>query len=378
MKPSLQLKLSQHLTLTPQLQQSIRLLQLSTLELNQEIERFLLENPMLERDESEGVDYLPASTAPPASSSPADERSADTPQEGEREAAGEDSGGIDWSDLANAPAASSTRDRDNDEEVDFQEFQAAETSLREHLNQQIALSQLSDRDRALARLVIEALDDDGYLHQSLEDLRVRVLTQERPLARVGAGRERDAVRHGHELQGAAHFVGRCPRLQRLDRGRGMALDDPRHERLQTLPSFLGELDELQRELLLAVVRVPGADDPSREAKVQIALRMPDRHLDAVAGQTRESPDEQGSGSAQVVRRTRIVVLREVHRRGEARREAGTARGAAGPTRCHVPCSHSRPASDPGYASRPLNGARGPRGREGMDAALAQYRNGYCS
>ncbi|WP_287369420.1 hypothetical protein, partial [Thauera sp.] len=46
MKPSLQLKLSQHLTLTPQLQQSIKLLQLSTLELNQEIERFLLENPM--------------------------------------------------------------------------------------------------------------------------------------------------------------------------------------------------------------------------------------------------------------------------------------------------------------------------------------------
>ena len=170
MKPSLQLKLSQHLTLTPQLQQSIRLLQLSTLELNQEIERFLLENPMLERDESEGVDYLPASTAPPASSSPADERGADTPQEGEREAAGEEGGGIDWSDLANAPAASSTRDRDNDEEVDFQEFQAAETSLREHLNQQIALSQLSDRDRALARLVIEALDDDGYLHQSLDDL----------------------------------------------------------------------------------------------------------------------------------------------------------------------------------------------------------------
>ena len=53
MKHSLQLKLSQHLTLTPQLQQSIRLLQLSTLELNQEIERFLQENPLLEREEEE-------------------------------------------------------------------------------------------------------------------------------------------------------------------------------------------------------------------------------------------------------------------------------------------------------------------------------------
>ena len=52
MKQTLQLKLSQQLTLTPQLQQSIRLLQLSTLELNQELEKFLMENPLLERDES--------------------------------------------------------------------------------------------------------------------------------------------------------------------------------------------------------------------------------------------------------------------------------------------------------------------------------------
>src|ERR1700755_1246909 len=49
MKQALQLKLSQHLTLTPQLQQSIRLLQLSTIELNQEVERLLQENPLLER-----------------------------------------------------------------------------------------------------------------------------------------------------------------------------------------------------------------------------------------------------------------------------------------------------------------------------------------
>src|ERR671911_14151 len=53
MKPSLQFRLSQHLTLTPQLQQSIRLLQLSTVELNQEIDRLLMENPALEREEHE-------------------------------------------------------------------------------------------------------------------------------------------------------------------------------------------------------------------------------------------------------------------------------------------------------------------------------------
>src|SRR6185437_13592596 len=60
MKPTLQFKLSQHLTLTPQLQQSIRLLQLSTVELSQEIERIVQENPLLELDDSmanEGADY---------------------------------------------------------------------------------------------------------------------------------------------------------------------------------------------------------------------------------------------------------------------------------------------------------------------------------
>src|SRR5579871_4893108 len=60
MKHSLQFKLSQHLTLTPQLQQSIRLLQLSTVELNQEIERIVQENPLLELEDisaNDGADY---------------------------------------------------------------------------------------------------------------------------------------------------------------------------------------------------------------------------------------------------------------------------------------------------------------------------------
>ncbi len=64
MKHSLQLKLSQHLTLTPQLQQSIRLLQLSTVELNQELERYLAENPLLERDDGLREQAVPPGTAP--------------------------------------------------------------------------------------------------------------------------------------------------------------------------------------------------------------------------------------------------------------------------------------------------------------------------
>jgi RNA polymerase sigma-54 factor len=67
MKHSLQLRLSQHLTLTPQLQQSIRLLQLSTLELNQEIERLLQDNPLLEREDS-GTESPPPPQNDPAQS----------------------------------------------------------------------------------------------------------------------------------------------------------------------------------------------------------------------------------------------------------------------------------------------------------------------
>ena len=69
MKPSLQFRLSQHLTLTPQLQQSIRLLQLSTVELNQEIDRILMENPALEREDADDTEAPAAAAAGSTSSS---------------------------------------------------------------------------------------------------------------------------------------------------------------------------------------------------------------------------------------------------------------------------------------------------------------------
>ncbi len=171
MKHTLQLRLSQHLTLTPQLQQSIRLLQLSTLELNQEIERFLLENPMLEREDGdeERFGQIAAQTAG-ANGESTDRRDSDDQVEAapQREEKTEPTSFDEMSDWSGT--GSGTSARDDDEDTDFQEFQAAPTSLRDHLNQQVSLAPLSDRDRILVRLLIEALDDDGYLHQSLEDL----------------------------------------------------------------------------------------------------------------------------------------------------------------------------------------------------------------
>jgi RNA polymerase sigma-54 factor len=180
MKPTLQLKLSQHLTLTPQLQQSIKLLQLSTLELNQEVERFLLENPMLEREESGasgGEAFSPLgpgssmTTATATDTSPTADRDTDTPHDDRDSRADSDDNassfeeGIDWSGTGNGASS-----RSDDDDSDYQEIQAADISLTDYLDQQVALSPLSDRDRMLVRFIIEALDDDGYLYQSLEEL----------------------------------------------------------------------------------------------------------------------------------------------------------------------------------------------------------------
>lgn len=149
MKPTLQFRLSQHLTLTPQLQQSIRLLQLSTVELNQEIERLLAENPILEREDAEGESAVPYSAPREASAAP--EEGAE-PRE-------------DWTPEIAAPTW-----REDDDEGD-RSFGAPDTpTLRDHLNQQLTLIGIGERDRALVAVLIDALDDDGYLTQPLEEI----------------------------------------------------------------------------------------------------------------------------------------------------------------------------------------------------------------
>ena len=174
MKQTLQLKLSQHLALTPQLQQSIRLLQLSTLDLNQEIDQFLLANPLLERDEpgDDGAAFAPPQDA--IQQPVGDERTVET-QDNASSSADEraESGANDnddalW-DRENYSSAS-PRDSNDDNDGDFGDTQTAISSLRDHLLTQLGMTHLPDRDRGLVGFIIEALDDDGYIAQSLEDL----------------------------------------------------------------------------------------------------------------------------------------------------------------------------------------------------------------
>jgi len=170
MKPTLHLKLSQHLTLTPQLQQSIKLLQLSTLELNQEIERIVQENPLLEIEDSadqNGTEYsnaqLENQLESPPSNAPESTELLTTPT---TEVKSDLTNESDWSNREEG--FHSTRDVNN--EHDFPQQPSEPISLREHLNLQLNLGQITERNKKITGLLIDSLNDDGYLSQDLEEL----------------------------------------------------------------------------------------------------------------------------------------------------------------------------------------------------------------
>jgi RNA polymerase sigma-54 factor len=170
MKPTLQFKLSPHLTLTPQLQQSIRLLQLSTVELNQEIERITQENPLLELDDIADYRGAPGDSHPESVS----QDPVEIMDESAAQALAPDAeldvskGSVDEHDWREDGALRSGRD--DDDERDFPQQAAEPPSLRDHLYLQLSLSQIPEHDRRIVGLLIDSLDDDGYLAQDLEEL----------------------------------------------------------------------------------------------------------------------------------------------------------------------------------------------------------------
>lgn len=198
MKQNLQLRISQNLALTPQLQQSIRLLQLSTLELNQELEAILQENPLLEMADGEEGDFDEnAASAPQAEAngedaspfdvatqqeitSPAETLRDDlqdelSGNEGELPNLSEEFSPPEFQDDYEEFGSTSNWDeagRNNldDDDSDFARQDATSISLRDHLMNQIQLAHLSQRDISLVTLLLDSINDDGYLEQDLQEL----------------------------------------------------------------------------------------------------------------------------------------------------------------------------------------------------------------
>lgn len=172
MKPTLQLKLTSNLALTPQLQQSIRLLQLSTLELNQEIERIVQNNPLLELGDSSDHGQFREeihSTALPSDMtiSQAESSGVEYSEKNDRESILSTNEDTDW--FGDHETSYSSRENDEDE-WDFSQQAIMPPNLREHLAMQISLSQIGERDRQIIGILIDSLDDDGYLKQDLREL----------------------------------------------------------------------------------------------------------------------------------------------------------------------------------------------------------------
>ncbi|MEG3765957.1 RNA polymerase factor sigma-54 [Alteromonas sp. 14N.309.X.WAT.G.H12] len=175
MKPSLQLKFSQQLTMTPQLQQAIKLLQLSTLDLQQEIQEALDSNPLLEVDESTDNDVGEKNNLEnddTVQESASATESMDTGEALEKNDLPEelplDSTWDEYISASSAPATSISGSSGGDDEQIFQ----GETTenIQDHLLWQMRLTPFSEIDRAIALAIIDSIDESGYLTVSVEDI----------------------------------------------------------------------------------------------------------------------------------------------------------------------------------------------------------------
>jgi len=193
MKQSLQLKVGQSLTMTPQLQQAIRLLQLSSLEMQQEIQEVLESNPLLElADEDVGDDLRPADADAETATESGDidfttsaevsaESTTDSSPEADSDWDNNSSATDDWQENIpeDLPVDSSWDDvygqgssgsGSSGEDFDFDARNGTEETLKDHLLWQLNLTRVSPNDKLIAESIIDAVNSDGLLSQSLEEI----------------------------------------------------------------------------------------------------------------------------------------------------------------------------------------------------------------
>jgi len=263
MKPSLQVRLSQHLALTPQLQQSIRLLQLSTLELHQEVGQMLDQNPFLEAEEE-----LPATPFETPLERQAADRLADRVADNEAPDAPADAGDAatelraeefgttereDWENgtesddfdgIRETPSSASAGSGEGDDS-EAHDRRGSAGSLQDHLRAQLVGMRLTAEDHAAIEVLIESLDGDGYLADTLQDIAERLA----PMLGLEGAEDRETL--DERLRCGLHW------LQSLDP-------------LGVGASSLGECIALQ---LKATPRC---------AARQVALRICDQYLELLA------------------------------------------------------------------------------------------------
>ena len=271
MQTGLSLKLGQQLQLTPQLQQAIRLLQLSSMELEQEVEQLLQDNPFLEQEPPEAPPEPLASTAPESADSvisiaagadaSGDSDAFDAENQSSPSEAAPEIGVLDWS-FSDAAGAGSDGDDEGDEAASAQDLAHRPESLSEHLHAQLVGWPLGAADRAALHFLIANLDDDGYLDGDLPSLAQVLL----PADADDADDANEALRE----QLLHHLTVALRLLQQLEPAGVGARDVAECLRLQ--------LQQRQRR------EAADADtlDPERSALYALALRLCDQPLELLA------------------------------------------------------------------------------------------------
>ncbi|WP_375057118.1 RNA polymerase factor sigma-54 [Zobellella sp. DQSA1] len=202
MKPTLQLRLGQQLTMTPQLQQAIRLLQLSSLELQQEIQQALESNPLLEQEEPETIDV--------AEPRHEEQMAADTAME-QSQLSDELPMDTNWDDVYTASSGTGGSLPDGAEDTVYQ-GETTET-LQDYLLWQMRLTPFSDTDQAIAMAIIDAIDDAGYLTIDIDDILEAVAGDELDIEADEVEAVLKRVQHFDPIGVAARSVQECLRIQ---------------------------------------------------------------------------------------------------------------------------------------------------------------------
>ncbi len=297
MKQGLSLRVSQHLALTPQLQQSIRLLQLSTLELTQEVSQMLDENPFLERltEEAQREEFGTDSANAPAQHDAAEQEdgywaSAGAVSEralGSDSAGDADTGEPDWegdgsSDMSpddpqwggDAPASRSGGDDGSD--ANAADLRGSHETLVEHLERQALALRLSELDRAVLHYLIGSLNDDGYLEDTLSELAQGLARGDAEAAEELEQRFSVALRWLQALEPAgvgARDLGECLRLQL--RSTHALSDEQRTVQDVAMCICSQPMELLARRDVRRLVQVCGASDALvRQALQRIARLEP--------------------------------------------------------------------------------------------------------
>jgi RNA polymerase sigma-54 factor len=290
MKQGLSLRVSQHLALTPQLQQSIRLLQLSTLELSQEVEQMLDENPFLELSldeapreefglaqsdtpapeddrEIEFADYT--STSPATEAEPASNLEAEAPSwegDGSTEVIPDDG---EWG----GDATPRKNNLGGDDDLDATNLAPGNESLQAHLHRQALSLRLSEEDSCALRFLIESLNDDGYLDESLESLAATLAGNDADQQEELVHRFTVALRLLHHLEpvgAGARSLGECLSLQL----KAMQADGNAHPACATALRICAQpMDLLARRDVKRLSQLCGDSDAQVRAAIGLITRL---------------------------------------------------------------------------------------------------------